>query len=108
MNRNVLFPVGQDFLDKYMMTVINVYSVFETHSIKCEVPLVRKYKHVYLEWQKEHNMLYSYSELRTLHQNVLHLSSDNLFSLIRLAWLWKTDSSRVKFLEDINHLCDAC
>lgn len=80
--------------------------VLECHSVGGEVPLVRKNGHIYREWEKELNMFYNYKELRKPHKKFLHPSSDNLLNPLNLARPWKTDSSTMKILENINRGLD--
>lgn len=107
-NANLTFLDGLNILDKFKTAVNNVHNVLDCHSVGDGDPLVRKNEHIYLEWQKKHNMLYTYAELGKLHRNILHPSFDILLNLLKLARPWKTDTGTMKILEDIDCRCDAC
>lgn len=105
---NVPFLIGLDILDRYQMIVDNVHNVLRCYSIECEIPLVRKFGHIYLEWPKQNDVFYTQEELRKLHRNFSHPSADKLYSLLKMARPWETDEGTRRILEEISSRCEAC
>lgn len=52
-----LFLIGLDHLDKFQMIVKNVENVLGCRFIEQNVRLIRKKGHLYLKWQKGHQLL---------------------------------------------------
>lgn len=70
----VLFIVGPELPDKYKMVVNTVHDAIECLRIGCMIPLSRKHGHIYLELQMNHNVLYTYSNLKKRLRNYFSIS----------------------------------
>lgn len=110
MNANVSFLARLVQLDKYKMVVNNVHNVLECHCVACKVPAMKNNGDIYIycEWQKRHNLLFTYAEQRKLHKNFSLPSPHKLFNLLKLAQPRKTDSGTIKNLEISNRDFDDC
>lgn len=90
------------------MVVNTVYGMLECHGIGCKIPFIRKIWHIYIEWQKDRNVLYDNFELRKLHKNFFHPSSEKFFHLLKVARPWETDSGTTEVLEDTTLRWNVC
>ena len=81
---NVPFLVGLDFLDKYKMYVNNVENFLVCPNLDLHLPLIRKNRHIYLEWGKSHKILYTSQELLKLHRNFSHPHTEKLRNLMKI------------------------
>lgn len=70
LNSNVSFLIKLNLLDKNIIAVSNVHDVLERHSTDCKDFLARKNGLIYLEWQKERNLRYTYTDLKKASQNI--------------------------------------
>lgn len=106
-NVNVQFLAQLGLLNKYEMVVNNVQELFECHFSGSTIFLIRSNGHICLEWQKNHNKHYTYSDLGKWQKNVFNPSSDKLFNPRKLAHPLETNSSTTEVLEDIVRRCGA-
>lgn len=74
---DVPFLTGLDLLDKYQM-MVNKVDILHFRNFRCDVPLIRKRGHIYLEWMHQDRILYPYSELIKLYRIFSNPHTDKL------------------------------
>ena len=105
---DVPFLIGLDFLDTYGFYVNNLDDKLYCPKLGIKIPLKRKYGHIYLEWGKTDNILYTKSELLKIHRGFSHPETDKLYKLLKLARPAETNSDTRELLQEIADHCDTC
>ena len=95
-------------MDKYRMYADTVRNRVCCPDLQIETSVVKKKGHVYLEWMKSKDILFTKSELLTLHRGFSHPTTDKLLDLLKRARPWETDAGTKEVLEQISKACDAC
>lgn len=92
----------------YNIFVRNVENVLQFLALGLNISLPWKHGHIYQEWKKAENILYTRFELVKLHRSIRHSSARKFFKLLKLADPWKTDSQTRQIPEEIKKYCRNC
>lgn len=76
---NVPLLLGLYFPDAFNMTIDLSSDQLITHDGKCKIPLIRKSRHVSMEWDNLDKFLLITTELHNLHQNFYYQDSQRLY-----------------------------
>ena len=90
------------------MTVDTVSNVLRCPHMGWEIPLCRKYGHVYLEWSLIHNNLFTKNELIKLHRGFQHPPDEKLLNLIKRARPSECTEETTNMLRRVSENCDTC
>lgn len=82
---DVSFLIGLDFLDKYNCSVNSVENKLCCSELILKIPLTRKKRHIYLEWNEEEEILITPQELINIHIGFSHPTSDKFYNLLKIA-----------------------
>jgi len=105
------FLVGLDMLDEFGIMVDNVDNVLHCKKENWKAPLVRKFGHIFYEWDclpGKHVILYTERELVKLHRNFFHPSATKLFEILKKANPTETKTETLKVLKNISKACATC
>ena len=105
---NVPFLLGLDLLDKLQLYLDTTRDVLISSPGNISVPVVRKFRHVYLEWKREDAVLFSRSELLKLDRGFRHPTDTKLLNLIRKARSHEATEAITKVLKEISKSCNTC
>jgi len=103
---NVPFLLGLDVMDKYRLYVNTVSNHLVCVNEGVDLPVVRKYGHVYYDWDMA--TFYSFSELQRIHKNFFHVRPDSLYALMRSSKDKDAVPAALKKLQDFTDACDIC
>jgi len=103
---NVPFLLGLDVMDKYRLYVNTVSNHLVCVKEGVDLPVVRKYGHVYYDWDMA--TFYSFSELQRIHKHFFHVLPEHLYALMRRAKDKDAVPATLKKLQDLTDACDVC
>jgi hypothetical protein len=84
---DVPFLIGLDTLYTFEMIVDTVENELRAPKAGWSVPIIRKFGHVYLEWEPTNKIMFTRHELQKFHRDRFHPSNQALIELIKRAKL---------------------
>ena len=97
-----------DWLDKLQLYLDTTRNVLISSPGNISIPVVRKFGHVYLEWEQEDTILFSRSELIKLHRGFRHPTDTKLLNLIRKTRPHEATETTTRVLKEIYKSCNTC
>ena len=98
---------GLDLLDSALLYANNVDNLLVNERLNYSIPVVRKFGHMYIEWDSA-AVLFTRSELKKIHRQFKHPSTDKLMNLLKRSKLKDVDRNTRKMLEEIAQSCETC
>jgi hypothetical protein len=105
---DVPFLIGLETLEVFGMIVDIVKNELIAPKAGWSVPIIRKFRHVYLEWKATDKIMFTRRELQKLHRNMFHPSNQALIELKKRAKLEDLDEDGKKILQEISASCKTC
>lgn len=105
---DVPFLLGLDALDLCKFFYNNLTDELICPSLSWKLKVKRKLGHAYLEWKKEHQLLFTKSELIKLHRAFSHPNTEKLYNLLKRARPQDLTPDTRKTLSEIAHECRTC
>lgn len=107
-NSDIPLLIGLHLRHKYKMFVNKVGNILQCPASGCNIPLYRKYDHLYVYQTKTKNILFTHSELARLHSNFSYHFAHGPSNLPKLSCLWDINLQKRQFLEKTNNCCNTC
>ena len=98
--------IGLDLLHEEKLVADNVRNKLVNTVSNWEMPITRKFGHLYLCWSK--SILFTKSELIRLHRHFYHPFPDRLMGLIKKSSPEQADQNTRRILKEISEACSTC
>lgn len=96
-----------EILHEYKLTLDFGQRSISDYKGKWELPMVRKFGHIFMEWKKR-RICYTAAELTRLHLHFFHPTADRLFSVVKKLRPEKSGAGFLRTIKDLTEACRSC